>query len=327
MKIEENEVTSTETNEDTDNATVGTYVDRMNKLNAIGDSADRVRAEELMEYNEDGSSDPFVAPAAVDEQDQAVEVAAKEVEAAPVVQQPQKIVRKINGRDVEITDDMIVRAQKIVAADTYLEEAKRQANELLKQKPSQADVSAAAKVEDDLAFYVEKANAIQMGTPEEAAAVLRELLSKKSAPVINESDIAKKIDEKFSSHESKRRFDEAFAKFSSEYGDIVGDPMAFKLAQELDNSFIKQGDKRDFYDRFKASGDAVRDWLGKKGVPAQTQTKEQAKATAALRSVPKQATAKHTTQQVDDKEESASDVIASMRKNRAGPKWMNGSTQ
>lgn len=306
------------------------YVDRLKKLEAIGDNADRYREEELVEYNEDGSSDPFIAPAAkeVDEVVAEVEEAEKLAKqaSAPAVEQPQKIIRKINGQDVEITDDLIARTMKVGAADVYLEEAARLRKQALeKQKLPPQGVTVEKKVEDDLAFYLEKANAIQMGTPEEAAAVLRELLTKKAeTPVVDEAAISKKIDEKLSSRESKRLFDEAYAQFCNDYSDIVKDPMAFQLAQDLDNKLIKQGDTRPFYDRFKASGDAVREWLGTKGAPAQQQSKEQRKAAAPK--VPSQATVKHNSQQAEEKEESYSETIAAMAKNRGVHKWMGGST-
>jgi hypothetical protein len=297
---------------------------RVAMLNSIGDNADRERGEEFQEFDDAGNVTDFTAPPPVvaEEDAEAIAAAAEaqaEADRAAAEQAaltseapPQKIMRKVNGEEIEITDDLLVKAQKIASADTYLAEAKRLRQNLATQKPSEQDVSSTA-VETDLASIV---RAIQMGTEEEAIEAVRKLVPKGPSS----DDLARKIDERLT-------FNDAYTKFQNDYADIMADPILRSLAEQRDAALVKQGDARPYYERFKDSGDYVRSWRETVASPKQVDaapavTKLERKAAAPA--VPKAAMGKSAQAVQEEKEESASDVIAAMARQRGGPQWMNG---
>jgi hypothetical protein len=300
---------------------------RLAKLEAIGAKSEHERAEDLMEFDGEHATAPFVPTAIPGEEDiedtagqeaARTEAARQEAEREASTQASARIVRKINGVDVEITDEMIAKAQKIAAADVYLEEAARMRNELAtKAKPSAQDVSQQQAVDDDLALR-EGVRAIQMGTEEEAAAALRKLIARPAAPVIDKATIAKEVDEQLA-------FKQAYQQFAVEYKDVLADPVLLKLARDRDDELVRKGDKRSYYERFKDTGEAIRKWeverAAKHGTVQTQQTKQERKEAATQ--APKAAGGRHSTQPVEEKEESVSDVIAAMREKRnAVPNWM-----
>lgn len=294
---------------------------RLAMLNAIGDGADRVRADDLMDINDDDTLTPFKAKP-VDDDEEAERLAAEQAEADRIAaekqeDQPARIMRKVNGQDIEITDELLVKAQKIAAADAYLEQATRIRNEELnKQKlPAKTDVTATS-AGDDLA-YEDIARAIQMGTEEEAVAALRKL-SARSTPKIDESAILRKAKE-------ERTFEDAFARFQADYKDIVSDPYLFNLAKAKDEQLRAQGDTRPYDARFKSVGDELRTWLTSKGGAPVTQSQTKLERKEAAPAAVKSASTKHAaTQQTDDKEESPSEVIARMKTERQGKRVSTG---
>ena len=313
---------------DEDNSTVGSNnANRLAMLERIGARSEQERADDLAEMNEDGSTSAFVPLKVEGEDDPEAEaaaeaarveearLAAEKAAQAPTPTPPQKIIRKINGVDTEITEAMIVNAQKVASADVYLSEAARMRNELAtKQKPSEQDVSAEQQAdEDDLAIV----RAIQIGTEEEAAAALRKLRTKQAAPVVDKATISKEIDERLA-------FNSAYSWFTTEYKDVMEDPVLEKLARERDARLVQAGDRRPYAERFKETGDVIRAWeqerATKRGLVADTQSKQARKEAAAP--APKPATARHTTQQAEETEESPSEVIAKMREKRGGVAWM-----
>lgn len=296
---------------------VGTGNDaRVALLNSIGDNADRERGDDLADVNDDGSTSAFLKPD-VDPEAQAEQAEndrlAAEVAAASFNEQtPAKIVRKINGVDTEITDEMITKAQKVGSADVFLSEAKRLRDELEGKQRQAANVE---EVDTDLASI---ARAIQMGTEEEAVAALRKLQTKVPSP----DDLSKKIDERLT-------FNDAYQKFTTEYKDIVGDPVLKKLAEEADETLLRQGDTRPYYARYSEIGDSLRNWLTAKGATKVDEdalpSKQERKAAAPA--VPKTAQGRSASAVEDEKEESVADTIAAMAAQRGGPQWMNGQAQ
>lgn len=298
---------------------VGTGNDaRVALLNSIGDSADRERGEEFNDVNDDGTTSAFETSPAPEEDPE--EVAAREAEATELariqaeqeaveqVATPAKIVRKVNGQDMEISDDLLVRAQKIAAADQFLAEAKRLRDEQAGHK--------AAPVEevDDLASI---ARAIQMGTEEEAVAALRKLQVKSPSS----DDFSHKIDERLS-------FNAAYSQFCSEFQDIVSDPRLKKMAEEADIDLINKGDTRPYAERFAQIGKELREWKTGGTAPvakAEVQNKVERKAAAPV--APKTASSKHVSAVEEETEESASDVISKMAAARGGPQWMSNASR
>lgn len=303
---------------------VGTGNDaRIAMLNAINDKNDQQHEGDFADVNDDDTTTPFVAggdrsaddaeaQAAAD--DAAAEAARVQAEAdAAQVQQPQRIMRKVNGQDVEITEAMLVKAQKIANADVYLQEASRLRNELAtKQLPVKTDA-----VDPFEAELADIAKAIQMGTEEEAVAALRKL-SARPQPHVDEGAISRKIDERLT-------FNDAYNQFVRDYQDVVSDPVLFKLAKDRDDMLIRGGDTRPYHERFKETGDNIRAWMtAKTGVVhnAGGQTKLERKE--ALPQVVKAATAKGASQHVEEEEESPSQIIEAIARARGGPQWMQG---
>lgn len=296
---------------------IGTGNDaRVALLNSIGDNADRERGEEFNDINDDGSTSQFTAPAPLEDAEADAEAESNATELARLAAEqeaneqaagaaPTKIVRKINGQEVEITDDMIVRAQKVAAADAYLAEAKR-----LRDEQAQVVKPAPVGNDDDLASI---ARAIQMGTEEEAVAALRKLQTKNPST----DDFTRKVDERLT-------FKAAYSQFCDEFKDIVSDPRLKKMAEDADNEMLANGDSRPYAERFAQIGNDLRTWKNNGVVQSKAgaQSKEERKAAAP--SAPKVASGKHATAVEEETEESVSDVIGKMAAQRGGPQWMNG---
>ena len=308
--------------------TVGTGNEaRLRILNRINDQNDGDRAEELRNVNDDDTTEVFVVQGADGTQealtdetvadpetDATIEALAAESDPAPA--KPSLVELTVNGRKIQVTqEELIARAQKIEAADSYLEEARRLRAEA-QRKPEPAPEPEQNSVDDDLAL----ARAIQMGSEEEAVAALRKIRS--STPSLTKADVAKTIDERLT-------FNEAIQQFRSEYKDIVSDPVLNRLALDTDAKLIAAGDQRTYAERYKDIGDTLRDWVNKQvqaRAPEPTpvvQGEEKLRKKAAAAPVPKGASQKSASSAEEEKEESTSDVIANIAKARGGPQWMN----
>jgi hypothetical protein len=297
---------------------VGTGNDaRIAMLNSIGDNADRERGEDFADVNDDGSTSRFSAPdslvddaeAQAEADSQAAEEARLAAEQAAADDQPQRIMRKVNGQEIEITDDLIIKAQKIAAADQYLADASRIRNEAAKSHQAAAQAS---EVDDDLASV---ARAIQMGSEEEAVAALRKLIPKSPSP----DDFVNKIDERLT-------FNAAYSTFCTKYEDIMGDPRLRKLAEDEDAALTAAGDTRSYAERFTAIGEGLRKWKQPAAVTVDLLAEKQARKAAAP-STPKSAGGKRADTIEEEKEESVSDTIAKIAQSRGGPQWMGGASR
>jgi hypothetical protein len=316
--------------------TIGTGNDaRVALLERINDANDATRAEELMDVNEDGTITQFVAQELTEEEQAAKEAelqqdpdgALKEtldraVEEGGETPEPVKFKIKVNGKEMELTqDELIARAQKVEAADQYLVEAKRlqrEAQEGSRAPETQQEDAEAIRFEEKRALV----RAIQMGTEDEAMAALDKLQTL-NRPTIDENSIARTIDERLT-------FKEAANRFATEYNDVMSDPMLKKMALEKDMELVKQGDRRDYWQRFQEVGNEIRSWrdnLVKSSQPKESRPdasltldqKQQRKAAAPQ--TPKSASVKAgraVDENDEDKEESVGSVIAEMAKARGG---------
>lgn len=297
---------------------------RVALLNGISDGVDRSREEELADVNDDDTTTAFKAPAAEEEDAEAIaareaeetesarleaEQKAAAAEAAPAA----KRKFKVNGREIELTEDEITaRVQKVESADSYLAEAKRLRDEAAQQNKQPSAQVDAAQVDDDLAL----ARAIQMGTEEEAVAALRKIKSAGPSP----DDLNRTVDARLS-------FKEAIGKFNSEYEDIVTDKVLHSLAQQRDQELLAAGDTRSYLERYRAIGNDLRAW--KQSLTAQPTNdanlqSDKLTRKAAAPAAPKAAAGKTQTSVEEEKEESTSDVIAKIAAARGGPQWMAG---
>lgn len=317
--------------------TVGTNnEERLAMMARINDQVDVDRQDELAHVNDDDSTEPFSvegqptatggAPAegeaaAPAEGEPAEPAAATEPEPT---QLPLKFKIKVNGKDVELTqEELIARAQKVEAADAYLAEAARMRKEqqdAMAPKQKQPPIKDAAAEEEEERALV---RAIQMGTEEEAMAALRKL--KNNGPSVTADDVARTVDERLT-------FKDAANRFSSEYQDIMADAVLKKMALQRDQELLNDGDKRGYWERFQSIGDELRTWrddlvkantpaLAVPAVPANPQADKQQRKAAAPQ-VPQAANKKAPSSAAEDeKEESVSEVIASIAKARGGPQW------
>lgn len=216
--------------------------DRLKQFAAIADSADALRVQEG-EFVPDDNPDP------ADEQpEEVVEEEASEEPAA------RKFKLKVNGRELELTEDeLIKRAQKVESADRYLADA---AEALRKAQVSPDPAQQQTSDEDDLALV----RALQMGTEEEAVQAIRKIRATPS----KKDDVASLIDQRLT-------FREAAAKFESDFKDVLSDPMLKRLAIQKDAELLQNGDTRSYLERYTEIGNELREWkssLSKGSEPA-----------------------------------------------------------
>ena len=317
--------------------TIGNGNDARLKMYAqINDQNDTVLAQngDLADVNDDNTTSPFNLDANMTDE----EIAARELQRATdeanqqgdtttaPADEPVRHKIKVNGRELELTtEELIERAQKVEAAETYLSEAariKREAEQQAlqaqhtQQQPSHEDVAAALR-EEQRALV----RAIQMGTEEEAMAAI-EKLQARNTPSVQADEITRAVDERIT-------FNDAVTKFQTEFKDIVGDSTLLNVVLQRDKELLASGDKRGYWERYQEIGKQVRDWrdsLVKAATPADTKPepdKQTRKASATA--VPAAASTK-APQAADEEEqdESMSDVIAAMAKARGGPQWLRG---
>ncbi len=314
---------------------VGTGNDaRLAMFDSIADESDRIIEEEASgdfedtstvenQADEEENADDLSLSDASEDEEGGTEEETEEDHSHPV--QPTKFKIKVNGQDVELSqDEVIKRAQKVSAADEYLKEAaelKRLAKEEFeKQKVSQPSAEDVAKTsrEERLALV----RAIQMGTEEEALEALSKL-QPTASPSINQDELARTVDERLS-------FQAATSKFQSEYADILADPTLRNLAIQKDAELQRNGDTRDYWERFQQVGNEIREWrdgLVKAAAPSKDPLKEKQQRKAASPQAPASAN-KRSGQVVDanddDGEEDPQEIIAAAAKARGGPQWMRG---
>lgn len=305
---------------------VGTGNDaRLKMLNQINDQNDNSLAEngDLADVNDDGTTTAFAVEEPTDEDITAQELKRAEDEANLVSEEEQpKHKIKVNGKELELTtEELIQRAQKVETADLYLKEASeklRNAEKESKPKlPSNEDVAEQA-LEERRALV----RAIQMGTEDEAMAAI-EKLQGRNIPSVSADDVARTVDERLT-------FNDAVARFQSDYKDLVEDPVLLNIVLNRDKELLEQGDKRSYAERYEEIGQSVRTWkesIAKPATPAKPENpsadKQARKASAPA--VPKGAGTKAPAA-VDDeeKEETAGEVISAMAKSRGGPQWLRG---
>jgi hypothetical protein len=215
-------------------------------------------------------------------------------------EEPKKYKIKVNGKDVELTEEeMLERASKSEAANQKFEEAarlRREVDEKLKQLPVKTDAAQPQVTDDDLAL----ARALQMGDEKEAAAVIARLRK----PALQLDQVSRLVDERVS-------FQSSVDAFKEEFPDIAGDPYLWEIAQDKDAKLVAGGDTRPYFDRYKAIGDDLRNWLKAKAPnPSEKQARKAAVPAPVKSGMRAEAPAE------DDRDESPSDIIAKMAAKR-----------
>lgn len=324
-------------NNDTGEAVGTGNAARVAFLNKINDANDMMREDDFLSINDDGSTEKFVARDAAGNDEELTDETVEDPEANEAIKklaeetgepepapepepQVRMVTRKINGRDVTLSEEeWFVRASKVEAADRYLAEAAAIRNEQLKkaQAPQKRDPEPQPSAEDDLAI----ARAIQLGTEEEAVAALRTL--RNTRPSLTQDDVARTIDERLT-------FKEAIDQYKKDFSDVVSDPVLNQMALDADKRLLAQGDTRPYLERYNEIGTSIRKWAEtlvaqrapkSPTPPAPVETKLSRKAAAAP--APKAASQKTASSVEEDADESVSSIIAGMAKARGGPQWMN----
>lgn len=290
--------------------------ERIDRLSSIADQADELRAQEFGDVGDEEEGRPGpedeedeeeptrgqddVEP---DESDQGEDE--QEEEESPDTQASaptRKIKIKVNGRDMELTEqELVERAQKVESADDYLRSASEAFRRSLSQDPPKTVAAQPESDEvddDDIAL----ARALQMGDEAEAAKAIRRL---RKTPSVKPDEITQLIDERTSLHR-------AFSRFEGEYPEIVGDPRLWRMAQDRDAELVAKGDTRSHYDRMKAVGDELREWTGKLTTPS-SQSRDDKKARKGSMSTVTRASGRQApVSQADDTEENVSTTIQKM---------------
>jgi hypothetical protein len=316
---------------------VGTGNDaRVAFLNQIADANDADRKDELASVNDDGTTSEFELDDATRQelaraeeeanQEDPEEKQAEEKPLEPVQEHPQAKTYKlkVNGVEREFTEEqMVERARKVEAADEYLREAarlKREAEQLNTREvpPRESGRTEADLLEERRALV----RAIQMGDEEEAMAAL-EKLQQPQRPALNAEELARTVDERLT-------FNDAINRFKSEYADVLSDPVLRNLALSTDQSLVAKGDKRGYWERYKAIGDDIRAWRSglvkpaaeeQPAAPDQSADRQQRKAAAPQPPKPANSRAPAAARE-DEGEEDPREVIANIAKARGGPQWM-----
>ncbi len=294
---------------DDQEAVVGSRNDeRLKMFEQIADSADDVRKEELDDVPEDQPRQE-----ASEEAPETEEAPPPKVAPAPP---PQKRKLKVNGREIELTDEEILeRAQKVEAADDYLREAAKLYKEAKTQSPPQPVAAPAEQEEkvgeDDLAL----ARALQVGNEEEAAKAIR-LIEQRAIQRLQQTTVPTET-LVFQAVELKKLQE----KFEQENSDVLSDPVLKTVVAAAD-ARLQQQDKesgvtRSPYDRWTQAAKAVRDWKTQLQGAQSFEAKKQAKAES-VKSVPTASKRAAPPPEDADEEDDPRSVIAKMAKDRAG---------
>ena len=231
--------------------------DRLALFNQIADANDERRADDL----EDVTDDMYLRPTgtggddlgagaegdggddqgadALDESDGSGESDSDDLPDVPgQASQPRTI--RVHGQDVELTAELIAKAQKVAAADVYLAEASK----LYKDASTVNEPSPDARV-DDAAL----ADAIQMGTREEAVAAIALLRRSQSLP---EGEIEAVIARTLAKRDTQSDAD----RFKVDYKDLLADDTAREAVWAFDTLYANDGEAAT-YERFQKAAHQV----------------------------------------------------------------------
>lgn len=273
--------------------------ERLDARNRLADQIDEQLAEEF-------DTELVAAEAEVQNDDDAEGLDPDETEVKEQKTSLPKI--KVNGVEVELTQELIAKAQKIASADKYLEDAKNTA------RPSQRDVERNPAIRKDVGSrveeidYAEVATALQTGTTEEVTNALKKLAPQQT---LSNQDVFEKAREAV-------KFEEATTWFREEYEDLTSDPYLRALMEQEDNRLMADGFNGSFKERFKTVGDKVREW--KQSIAGTPESKEEStlskkdKLSARIPTASK----KVVKQDQDEGEDDPRELIAAMAKKRRG---------
>lgn len=279
---------------------------QLNRRNEIADALDAKRGADFEGGLEPEDTEALAKKAEDDAQAErerleaeANERAAKDEQEAGVVQaEPKKFKLKVNGKEIELTEqELIERAQKVESADEYLQTAAK-AVERMQALPPSKDGAAGGEedpIEDTLT------SALQ-GDSE----AIKKVAQRLRAPPVK--DVLSAVDDRMS-------FRSAVSWFQGEYKDVVSDPMLYQLVVGKDAELARTEPSLPYQERLKRSGDYVRTW--KQGLVKTPEDKPNPKlvAKASVAPVP-QASGRQVVKDEEDEEEPVETIIERMAKSR-----------
>lgn len=274
----------------------------VDKRNAIADSADDVRDEDLQDV--DGERvvvEEETAPVEQSETDE-TESSAEVVAEEEAENQDERVIDGIayhrcivNGREKWLTlSQLRATAQKVESADEYLQNAAESVRSASKLALSSQDAQEIG--EDDPEKLLHSAI---MGD-EDAIKKLAQHL--KARPSRVTPDVLQAVDERMS-------FRQAAEWFNEEYADLLSDPLLKKLVHDRDAEMAKESPSTPYRERLKNVGEEIRGWKQKMSGGRLSNDKAARKASVA--NVPSAAT-RQTAPVDDDQEEPVENVIAKM---------------
>ncbi len=275
----------------------------------------RVRAEDADEGHDEQEDDdtPANDVEAEDEADEARDAGADDVRLRNGVKEYRLVV---NGKVKWATLDQIrATAQKVEAADEYLQVATETARKATRAEPSAEEAQAKARASEERKAHLRSLLARQAMGDEQAIDELAGLLD--SAPSVVTPDVLKALDERF---DSRVTFREAVDWFEDEYGAELRHPAMKSYAGELDAALAVQNPNLSPKQRLKRVGDQIRKELGdtyglgsRQGPSAKAQRKSEIRR-------PQQASGRVRAAEDEGEDEDVSSVINGMAKGRHQPR-------
>lgn len=285
--------------------------EQLARRNAIADNFDKTPDRVMLETDGETILEPQVTDgeraaqiaqeeAEAEQQRQEAEAneraARREQEAGAVRAEPKKYKLKVNGKEVELTEqEVLERASKVSSADEYLQtasEAVQRAQALGSPKDGSASV-----VEDDIEDTL--TSALQ-GDSE----AIKKVAQRLKAP--STRDVLQAVDDRMS-------FRSAVDWFKGEYKDVVSDPMLYRLVVDEDTKLAKTEPLLSFQDRLRRAGDHVRDW--KKSLMPTPPANPKLERKASVAPVPA-ASGRQVAREEEDEEESVEVTIDKIARTR-----------
>lgn len=294
-----------------------TNQEQIDKRNAIADRADEYRADDLQDTDGDKviPRDPEELRAEEEaretERERArLEAEANEQEARRLQEQggqkegapsPKRYSIKVNGRDVEMTEDeLIARASKVSSADEYLQTAAEAVKRATALGPSQPDTPAT----DSDAISEDTLTSALQGDREAIRKIAQRLNGPSGGKV--SPDVLQAVDDRMTFHD-------AVNWFRGEYKDVVTDPFLYQLVVDQDKRIAQSEPALPYRDRLKKAGDTIRHW--KQGFTKAPGTAAKLERKASVAPVPS-AGGRQSSSSDDEAEEPVESVIDAMAKAR-----------
>lgn len=242
-----------------------------------------------------------------------------------------KVKVKIDGAEGEVTvEEMVRQYQKNGTADRRLAEATR----LLEQARAQAaapqpaaappvgiventpknDISATPSGAVDAQGGKEFLAALFDGDEDRALAALGQLVGGRQAPTLDEAELAARLTPQI---RQQLVVDSALEKFKVDFADVMADPHLEQVAADFTQAAMEEG--MPFADALVEGGKKTRDWLAAKApkpAPSPTPTMDRNSKLERKAQMDNVQALSRTATTTQEAPQTASDVIAEMRKAR-----------